>query len=395
MNKGPRDAVVVAAVRTAIGRANKGSLINVRADDMGAVVVREVVKRTPKINPKEIEDLVVGCAMTEGEQGLNVARAVGVIAELPVEVPAATLNRFCSSSLEAINFIALRIMAGFIDTGIGAGIENMSHIPMGGLNPDKALNVQLLNEIQEGKKPNIYVTMGQTAENVAAEYKVSRQDQDKFSFDSHMKAVKSIKAGLFKKEIIGINALQADGSTKLFDTDECPRENTSLEKLATLAPAFSETGSVTAGNSSPLNDGAAAVMIMSREKAKALGLEPLATIRAMAVAGVKPELMGIGPIYAIRKLLSKAKLTMNDIGVVELNEAFASQSLAVSRELGIPAEKLNPRGGAIALGHPLGATGARIMTTLVHEMVANNLTFGIESMCVGGGMGVATLVERG
>ncbi len=395
MNKGPKDAVIVATVRTALGRANKGSLINVRADDLGAIVVKEVVKRTPKLTPKEIEDLVVGCAMTEGEQGLNVARAIGILADLPVEVPAATLNRFCSSSLEAINFIALRIMAGFIDSGIGAGIESMTHIPMGGLNPDKALNVPLLNEIQEGKKPNVYITMGQTAENVAAQYKISREDQDKFSYDSHMKAVKAIKAGLFKKEIIGVNALQADGSTKFFDTDECPRENTSLEKLATLVPAFSETGSVTAGNSSPLNDGAAAVMIMSREKAKTLGIEPLATIRAMAVAGVKPEFMGIGPIYAVRKLLSKAKLSIKDIGIFELNEAFAAQSLAVVRELGIPSEKLNQRGGAIAIGHPLGATGARIMTTLVNQMIDNNIELGIETMCVGGGQGVATLVERG
>lgn len=395
MNKGPKDAVIVAAARTAIGRANKGSLINVRADDFGAIVVKEVVKKTPKLDPRVIEDLVVGCAMTEGEQGLNVARVIGMLAGLPVEVPAATLNRFCSSSLEAINFIALRIMAGFIDSGIGAGIESMTHIPMGGLNPDKVLNIPFLNDIQEGKQPNVYITMGQTAENVAVEYKISRQDQDKFAYESHMKAVKAIKAGLFKKEIVGINALQADGSMKFFDTDECPREGTSLEKLATLAPAFSDTGSVTAGNSSPLNDGAAAVMIMSREKAKALGIEPLATIRAMAVVGVKPELMGIGPIYAVRKLLSKAGLTIKDIGVVELNEAFASQSLAVIRELGIPFEKVNPRGGALAIGHPLGATGARIMTTLVHEMVANNIELGIETMCVGGGQGVATLVERG
>jgi len=395
MNKGPRDPVIVAAARTAIARANKGSLVNVRADDFGAVVVKEVVKRTPKLDPKEIEDLVVGCAMTEGEQGLNVARVIGILADLPIEVPAATLNRFCSSSLEAINFIALRIMAGFIDVGIGAGIESMTHVPMGGLNPDKALNVPLLNEIQEGKKPNVYITMGQTAENVAIEYKISREDQDKFAYESHMKAVKAIKAGLFKKEIVGINAPQADGTIKFFDTDECPRENTSLEKLAALMPAFSETGTVTAGNSSPLNDGAGAVMIMSREKAKALGIEPLATIRAMAVAAVRPEVMGIGPIYAVRKLLAKTKLTLKDIGVIELNEAFASQSLAVVRELGIPFEKLNPRGGAIAIGHPLGATGARIMTTLVHEMVDNNIELGIETMCVGGGMGVATLVERG
>jgi len=395
MNKEPGDAVIVAAVRTAIGKANKGSLINVRADDLGAIVVKEVVKRASKLDPKEIEDLVVGCAMTEGEQGLNVARTIGILAGLPVEVPAATLNRFCSSSLEAINFVALRVMAGFIDVGIAAGIESMSHIPMGGLNPDKVLNMPLLNEIQEGKKPNVYVTMGQSAENVASEFKISREDQDKFAFESHIKAVKAIKAGLFKKEIIGVNAPQADGSAKFFDTDECPRENTSLEKLATLMPAFSESGTVTAGTSSPLNDGAAAVVIMSREKAKALGIEPLATIRSMGVTGVRPEVMGIGPITAVRKAISKTKFSLNDIGVVELNEAFASQSIAVVRELGIPFEKVNPRGGAIAIGHPLGATGARIMTTLIHEMTDNNIELGIETMCVGGGQGVATIVERG
>ncbi len=395
MEKNPKDAVIVAAARTAIARANKGSLINVRSDDFGAHVVREVVKLTPKLDPKEIEDLVVGCAMTDGEQGLNVARVIGILAGLPVEVPAATFNRFCSSSLEAINFVAMRIMTGFIDVGIAAGIESMSHIPMGGLNPDKALNIPLLNDIQEGKQPNVYITMGQTAENVAVKYKISREDQDKFSYESHVKAVKAIKAGLFKKEIIGINAPQADGTIKFFDTDECPRENTSLEKLASLPPAFSETGTVTAGNSSPLNDGAGAVMLMSREKAKSLGIEPLATIRAMAAVGVPPELMGIGPIGAVRKVLSKAKLILKDIGVIELNEAFASQSLAVIRELGIQAEKVNPKGGAIAIGHPLGATGARIMTTLVNEMADNNITFGIETMCVGGGMGVATIVERG
>lgn len=395
MNKGPRDAVIVATVRTALGRANKGSLINVRADDLGAIVVRELVKRTPKLDPKEIEDLIVGCAMTEGEQSLNVARTIGILAELPVEVPAATFNRFCSSSLEAINYVAMKVMAGYIDAGIAGGIESMSHIPMTGLNPDKALNMALLNEIQEGKKPNVYITMGQTAENVAVQYKISREDQDKFSFDSHMKAVKAIKDGLFKKEIVGVNAQQADGSMKLFDTDECPREKTSLEKLATLLPAFSDTGSVTAGNSSPMNDGAAAVMILSREKAKSLGIEPLATLRTTAAAGVKPEIMGIGPIFAVKKVLAKAKLSMKDIGLVELNEAFASQSLAVIRELGIPLEKLNQRGGAIAIGHPLGATGARIMTTLVNQMVDNNVDMAIETMCVGGGQGVATIVERG
>ncbi len=395
MEKNPKDAVIVAAARTAIARANKGSLINVRSDDFGAHVVREVVKLTPKLDPKEIEDLVVGCAMTDGEQGLNVARVIGILAGLPVEVPAATFNRFCSSSLEAINFVAMRIMTGFIDVGIAAGIESMSHIPMGGLNPDKALNIPLLNDIQEGKQPNVYITMGQTAENVAVKYKISREDQDKFSYESHVKAVKAIKAGLFRKEIIGINAPQADGTIKFFDTDECPRENTSLEKLASLPPAFSDTGTVTAGNSSPLNDGAGAVMLMSREKAKSLGIEPLATIRAMAAVGVPPELMGIGPIGAVRKVLSKAKLILKDIGVIELNEAFASQSLAVIRELGIQVEKVNPKGGAIAIGHPLGATGARIMTTLVNEMADNNVTFGIETMCVGGGMGVATIVERG
>ncbi|MCL4478475.1 MAG: thiolase family protein [Deltaproteobacteria bacterium] len=395
MEKNPKDAVIVAATRTAIARANKGSLINVRSDDFGAHVVREVVKLTPKLDPREIEDLVVGCAMTDGEQGLNVARVIGILAGLPVEVPAATFNRFCSSSLEAINFVAMRIMTEFIDVGIAAGIESMSHIPMGGLNPDKALNIPLLNDIQEGKQPNVYITMGQTAENVAVKYKISREDQDKFSYESHVKAVKAIKAGLFKKEIIGINAPQADGTIKFFDTDECPRENTSLEKLASLPPAFSDTGTVTAGNSSPLNDGAGAVMLMSREKAKSLGIEPLATIRAMAAVGVPPELMGIGPIGAVRKVLSKAKLILKDIGVIELNEAFASQSLAVIRELGIQAEKVNPKGGAIAIGHPLGATGARIMTTLVNEMADNNVTFGIETMCVGGGMGVATIVERG
>jgi len=390
-----REAVIVSAVRTAVGRAPRGSLRNTRPDDMAGWVVKEALNRAPGVKPEEIDDLVIGCSFPEAEQGLNVARLIAYIAGLPYQVPGQTVNRFCSSGLQAIAIGAEHIMCGFADVIVAGGVESMSMVPMGG---NKTVpNLKLIEKYPEG-----YTAMGVTAENVARKYGISREDQDAFAFKSHQKAAAAIKAGRFKDEILPIKTktqeVAEDGTVKfrefVFDTDEGVRADTTLEALSKLRPAFSVTGSVTPGNSSPLNDGASAVVLMSKEKAKSLGLAPMATFRSFAVAGVPPELMGIGPVEAIPKALKFAGLNLSQIDLFELNEAFASQALYICRTLGLDMDKVNVNGGAIALGHALGNSGARLTTTLMHALKRQNARYGIVSMCIGFGMGAAGVFER-
>ncbi len=384
---GDREAVIVSAVRTPVGRASKGSLKDLRIDDLGALVVRAALERAGNLDPALVEDVIFGCAMPEGEQGLNVARNIGILSGVPVSAGGVTVNRFCASGLQAINMAAQNVMLGMGDLFVAGGIESMSRVPMGGFNP--SFNKKLVG----GKAGfhEVYIPMGLTAENVARKYNISREEQDEFALRSHLKAVQAQKDGMFKDEIVAVPL--PDG--RLLEHDEGPRGDTSLERLASLKPVFVEGGSVTAGNSSPLNDGAAATVIMSMAKARELGLKPLARIVTLAVAGVEPELMGMGPVPAVRKALQRAGLSIEDIDIIELNEAFASQALAVARELGIDVEKqLNLKGGAIAIGHPLGCTGARIMATLMNDMRQFDATIGLETMCIGGGQGLATIVER-
>lgn len=383
-----REVVIVSAVRSPMGRANKGSFVNLRIDDLGAQVVKAALKKVPGLDPNDIEDVIVGCAMPEGEQGMNVARNISFLAGIPNSAAAATVNRFCASSLQSIMDAARAIMVGDADVVVAAGIESMSHVPMGGFNP--SLNPLLMKE----GAPEAYVGMGTTAENVVAKYGITREAMDQLALESHQKAVTAIKEGKFKNEIVAIQVPQADGSVKIVEADEGPRAETTLEKLGTLKAAFKKDGSVTAGNSSPLTDGAAAVVLMSAEKAKALGIKPLARIHAMAVAGCSPELMGLGPIPAVKKVLKRAGKTIGDIDIIELNEAFAAQALAVIKDLGIDRNKLNPNGGAIALGHPLGCSGARIMATLINDLITYNKKWGLETMCIGGGQGAACVIER-
>jgi acetyl-CoA acetyltransferase family protein len=383
-----KDAVIVAAVRSPMGRAEKGLLANMRIDDLGAAILKEALKRVPQLDPNEIEDVLVGCAMPEGEQGMNLARNISLLAGVPQSAAATTVNRFCASGLETINTAALHIMHGNGEVYIAGGAESMSHVPMGGFNPS------LNGKFFEPGAPQAYISMGMTAENVAAKYKVSREDQDKFAAASHQKAAKAHQEGRFKNEMVPVEITLPDGKKVVLDKDENIRPDTTVEKLAALKPVFKEGGSVTAGNSSPLTDGAAFVVIMSSDRAKALGIKPLAKIRAMAVAGCDPALMGIGPIPAVQKLLKRAGMTIKDVDLIELNEAFAAQSLAVIRELGVDPARLNLNGGAIALGHPLGCSGARIMGTLINNLAAQNKTIGIETMCIGGGQGAATMIER-
>jgi len=390
-----KEAVIVSAVRTAVGRAPRGSLRNTRPDDLAGWVVKEALNRAPGVKPEEIDDVVIGCSFPEAEQGLNVARLIAYIAGLPYQVPGQTVNRFCSSGLQAIAIGAEHIMCGFADVIVAGGVESMSMVPMGG---NKTVpNLKLIEKYPEG-----YTAMGVTAENVARKYGISRGDQDAFALKSHQKAAAAIKAGRFKDEILPIQTktqeIAEDGTAKfrdiVFDTDEGVRADTTLEALGKLRPAFSVTGSVTPGNSSPLNDGASAVVLMSKEKAKALGLAPMATFRSFAVAGVPPELMGIGPVEAIPKALKFAGLNLSQIDLFELNEAFASQALYICRTLGLDMDKVNVNGGAIALGHALGNSGARLTTTLMHEMKKRNARYGIVSMCIGFGMGAAGVFER-
>ena len=384
-----RDVAILSAVRTPIGRAPKGSFRNTRPDDLGAAVVKESLRRAG-VEPAAMEDLVMGCASPESEQGLNVARNIGFLAGLPDEVPAMTINRFCSSGLQAVSIVADRIGAGAIDAGIGGGVESMSMIPMGG-------NKVSLNPTLVETMPDAYIPMGNTAENVARRFEVSRQDQDAFALRSHQRAVAAWAAGKFTDEVFPIaTRVFEDGAWRnlTVDRDDGPRADTSLERLAALRPAFDPTGSVTAGNSSPLNDGAAAVVLMGADKAQELGKKPRAYFRAFAVAGVPPDIMGIGPVPAIRKLMARTGLAIKDIDIFELNEAFASQALYCMRELGLPEDRVNVNGGAIALGHPLGATGARQIATALHELERRKGRYAVISMCVGGGMGAAGLIER-
>ena len=390
-----REAVIVSAVRTAVGRAPRGSLRNTRPDDMAGWVVKEALNRARGLKPGEVDDLVMGCSFPEAEQGLNVARLISYIAGLPYTVPGQTVNRFCSSGLQAIAIGAEHIMCGFADVIIGGGVESMSMVPMGG---NKTVpNLKLIEAYPEG-----YTGMGVTAENVARKFGISREDQDAFALKSHRKAAEAVKTGKFKDEILPIKVrtqeVSEDGKVTYreftFDTDEGIRADTTMEALSKLRPAFSTTGSVTPGNSSPLNDGASAVVIMSKEKAKSLGLAPMATFRSFAVAGVPPELMGIGPVEAIPKALKFAGVTLDQIDLFELNEAFASQALYCCRTLGLNMDKVNVNGGAIALGHALGNSGGRLTTTLVHEMKRRNARYGVVSMCIGFGMGAAAVFER-
>lgn len=387
-----REAVIVAGARTPVGKAKKGTLAHVRPDDLGALVVKETLKRAGNYEGN-IDDLIIGCAMPEAEQGLNIARNIGALAGLPYTVPAITINRYCSSGLQAIAYAAERIMLGYSDTVIAGGVESMSLVPMMGhvIRP----NAKLAEEA-----PEYYMSMGHTAEQVAMKYGVSREDQDAFAVRSHQRAAKAIREGKFKDEIVPVEVTvrkiennKLVEKTILFEEDEGVRPDTNMETLAKLRPAFSINGTVTAGNASQMSDGAAAVMVMDREKAESLGLKPLGKFRSFAVAGVPPEVMGIGPVAAVPKALKLAGLELSDIGLIELNEAFASQAIQVIRELGLDEEKVNVNGGAIALGHPLGCTGAKLTLSLLYEMRRRNVQFGIVTMCIGGGMGAAGVFE--
>ncbi|USK80118.1 acetyl-CoA C-acetyltransferase [Peribacillus frigoritolerans] len=388
-----KEAVIVAGARTPVGRAKKGSLASVRPDDLGALVVKETLKRAGNYEGT-IDDLIIGCAMPEAEQGLNMARNIGALAGLPYTVPAITINRYCSSGLQSIAYGAERIMLGQSDTVIAGGAESMSLLPMMG-------HVTRPNARLAETAPEYYMGMGHTAEAVAKKYGISRDDQDAFSVRSHQKAAKAIAEGKFSNEIVPVDVtlrsvgpdLKLKEKSFTFSQDEGVRPGTTAEVLKKLRPAFSVTGSVTAGNSSQTSDGAAAVMVMDGEKASSLGMKPMGKFRSFAVAGVPPEIMGIGPIAAIPKALKLAGLELSDIGLFELNEAFASQSIQIIRELGLNEEIVNVNGGAIALGHPLGCSGAKLTLSLLHEMKRRNQQFGVVTMCIGGGMGAAGVFE--
>jgi acetyl-CoA acyltransferase len=398
------EAVIVSSVRTPVGRGFKGSLRTTRPDDLAALVIKGALARVPGLDPKEIDDVILGCAMPEGEQGMNVARIAALRAGLPVETSAMTVNRFCASGLQAIALAAERIRSGSAQIIIAGGTESMSLVPMGGnkISP----NPWLVDHY-----PDTYINMGLGTENIAVKYGISREQADQFSVDSHKKAAVAIAAGKFKDEMVPVevkittmpangDGAKAKGSTKpttqsfVFETDELPRPDTTMEVLAGLKPAFHVKGSVTAGNSSPMSDGAAAVVVMSEAKAMQLGIKPQARFVAYATAGVKPEEFGVGPVQAILKALQLAGLTLNDIAVVELNEAFAAQSLAVIQQANLDPARVNPNGGAIALGHPLGCTGAKLTASLIRELHRRNARHGMVTMCIGGGMGAAGIFER-
>ena len=376
-----KQAVVVSAVRTAVGKAPKGALRDTRPDEMAAAVISEVVRRTEGLDPAEIEDVIIGCAMPEAEQGLNVARIASLRAGLPVTASAVTVNRFCSSGLQSIASAAERIMVGASQVIVAGGAESMSLVPMGGHKVSP--NPKLVDSY-----PDVYLSTGLVAENHATESSASREEQDAFALRSHQRAVAAIDAGRFDEEIV---ALEIAGG---FQVDEGPRRDTSMEALAKLRPAFHVKGSVTAGNSSQTSDGASAVVVMDADRARELGLAPLGRFVAFATAGVEPERFGIGPVPAMQKALKLAGLTLDQIGLVELNEAFAAQVIACLREMPIDPDRLNVNGGAIALGHPLGCTGARLTTTLLYEMRRREVRYGMVTMCVGGGMGAAGIFER-
>jgi acetyl-CoA acyltransferase len=395
INDPSREPVIVAAARTAVGKAKRGSLATTRPDEMAAMVIQELLRRAPGLDAADIDDVILGCAFPEGEQGMNMARMVSIRAGLPDSVPAETINRFCSSGLQSIAHAAFAIMAGQLEVAIAGGTESMSMVPMTGL---KFAPMPYLAE----NMPQAFTSMGLTAENVAVKYGISREDQDAFSLTSHQRASDAVESGRFDAEIIPleVSIVKPDGNghkktkTFVFKRDEGPRADTSLEALAKLKPAFKEGGSVTAGNSSQMSDGAAGVLIMSRSKAESSGLVPLVRFVSFAVGGVPPEIMGIGPIVAIPKALALAGLSLKEIGLIELNEAFAAQSLTVIRELGLDPDITNVNGGAIALGHPLGCTGSKLTTQLIFEMKRRNVEFGMVSMCIGGGMGAAGIFEN-
>jgi acetyl-CoA acyltransferase len=377
--------VVTHAYRTAVGKANRGTLRQTRPDEMLGLLMQGFVERVPELEPSDIDDIIIGCAIPEGEQGLNVGRNAALRAGLPVEVPAMTVNRFCSSGLQTLASGAAQVQAGWSDIVLTGGVESMSMVPMSGNKP--SLNPWLAENF-----PEAYESMGITSEIVAERYGVTRQDQDAFALESNNKALAAIEAGRFVDEIIPITT-DVDGKTVVFDTDEGPRPST-MEGLGKLRPAFKIDGSSTAGNSSQMSDGAALELIMSAEKAQELGFAPLAELVTFQVAGVHPEEMGIGPSVAIPKALDKAGLSLEEIGLIELNEAFASQALYCVRKLDIDPSIVNVNGGAIALGHPLGCTGAKLTATLLHEMKRREVEYGIVSMCIGGGMGAAAIFRR-
>src|ERR1700685_478633 len=389
-----REAVIVSSVRTPVGKASKGVLRATRPDDLAAVVIKEAIARAGGLDPKEIEDVILGCAMPEAEQGMNVARIASLRAGLPVETSALTINRFCSSGLQAIAMAAERIMSGGAEAIVAGGTESMSMIPMGGhkISP----NPWLVDHY-----PDAYLSMGLTAERVARRFGITREQADEFSYQSHQKALAAIQAGKFTDETVTVpvsfttpNGSKPKRQEIVFKVDEGPRADTSIEALLSLKPAFHVKGTVTAGNSSQMSDGAAAAVVMSAERAKALVIKPLARYVAFATAGYKPEEMGLGPVFAIPKALKMAGLKLCDIDVIELNEAFAAQSLAVIQEAGLDPEKVNPNGGAIALGHPLGCTGAKLTASVIRELKRRNGRYGMVTMCVGGGMGAAGIFEN-
>ena len=390
-----KEAVIVSAVRTAVGKAPKGTLKNTRPDDLGAAAIKEAFARVPNLDPMQIEDVIMGCAFPEAEQGMNVARTAMIAAGLPVETSAMTVNRYCSSGLQTIAIAADRIATGGADVIVAGGLETMSMIPMGG-------NVLRPNPSIVNSYPDYYLNMGLTAENLARKYEITREQADEFSFHSHQKALAAISDGKFKDEIVPVNVFVDEFDEKgrvrrkeiVFAQDEGPRADTSLEGLAKLRAVFHANGSVTAGNSSQMSDGAAAVVVMSADKAKEIGATPLARFVSFATAGCLPEEMGIGPVYAIPKALKLAGLTLDQLDVIELNEAFAAQGLSVMKVLEMDPSKVNVNGGAIALGHPLGCTGAKLTATLLQELQRRNARYGMVTMCVGGGMGAAGIFER-
>ena len=387
-----KEIVIVEAVRSAVGRAHKGSLALKRSDELAGDVIRGLMARVPQVKPADVEDFVLGCAMPEGEQGLNVARVAGLLGGLPIETGGVTINRFCSSGLQAIAYAAGAIAIGSYEVVVAGGAESMTLVPMTG-------NKLSASPEAMAKYPDVYTPMGITAENVATRFNVAREAQDKFALWSQEKATKAREAKRFDDEIVTVTGHRfggKDGNEKKsfeFRTDELVRPETTLEGLASLKPAFSTKGSVTAGNSSPLSDGAAAALVMSKEKAQSYGLKGLGYFRAFTTVGVDPAIMGIGPLPAVKKLLAQTKLTVKDIDLFEINEAFASQCVYVQKELGIPDEKLNVNGGAIALGHPLGCTGAKLTATALYELRRRKGKYAVVSMCIGGGMGAAGLFE--
>ena len=395
LDKTMNEAVIVSAVRTAVGKAPKGTLRNTRPDEMGAAVIKEAVARVPGLELSEIEDVIMGCAMPEAEQGMNVARAAAIRAGLPVETSAMTINRFCSSGLQSIAMAADRIRGGGADVIVAGGLETMSMIPMGG-------HIIRPNPYLVEHYPDFYLNMGLATENVARKYEVTREEQDDFALRSHQRAAAALDADKFKDETVALNVVVEERDEKgkkqrrevVFNKDEGVRRDSSAESLAKLKPAFHVKGTITAGNASQMSDGAAAAIVMSQERAEALGAKPMARFVAYATAGCPPEEMGIGPVFAIPKALKLAGLSLADIDVIELNEAFAAQSLAVIKTLGLDPEKVNVNGGAIALGHPLGCTGAKLTASILRELERRNGRYGMVTMCVGGGMGAAGIFER-